>query len=331
MAHDAGLASIVDYRGLQVIAVNMPNDPGVRNVPWQTYQTTVDAIEALSGYDLLALLPDDVERAVESNTQPPIGAITGPAGAIAEGGSVSLSAAGSIDPNGTVVSYAWDFGDGSIDSGVSVTHTYAQDGTFQARLTLTDNDGLTDTATFVVSVTNVAPVVGAVPDATVNVGAAYTAAGTFTDPGADVWTATVNWGDGSAPSSAAVTAGSFSLTHTYATAGLYTVAVSIADDDATTTVLHAVTVTQPAPSLAAALPLIDQLVATGKISRVAGAVLKTEVVAAQRLMARGNNPAAAAVLRTMVAEIDVLVRLRVVSAADVAPLRALLVQQIGAL
>ena len=326
--HDTGLASIVDYRNLQVIAVNMPNDPGVRNVPWQTYLTTVDAIEALSGYDLLALLPDDVEAAVESSTQPPIGAIDGPAGAIAEGGSLTLSAAGSIDPNGTVVSYAWDFGDGATGSGVSVTHTYAQDGAFTARLTVTDNDGLSDTATFAVSVTNVAPVVGTVPDATVNVGAAYTAAGAFTDPGADVWTATVDWGDGSAPSSAAVTAGSFSLTHTYATAGLYTVAVSIADDDATTTVLHAVTVTQPAPGLAAALPLIDQLVATGKIGRAAGAVLKAEVVAAQRLVDRGNNRAAVVVLRTMVAEIDILLRLRVVSAADVAPLRALLVQQI---
>src|SRR5262245_55864887 len=61
MAHDAGLANIHDYRDLQVIAVNMPNTPGIRNVPWQTYQTTVDAIETLTGYDLLALLPDAVE------------------------------------------------------------------------------------------------------------------------------------------------------------------------------------------------------------------------------------------------------------------------------
>ena len=38
----------------QVIAVIMPNEPGVRNVDWHTYKTTVDAVEALSGYDLLA-------------------------------------------------------------------------------------------------------------------------------------------------------------------------------------------------------------------------------------------------------------------------------------
>ena len=80
MPHDQGLANVRDYRDVEVIAVNMPNDPGVRNVDWNTYRTTVDAVETLTGYDLLALLPDEVEAAVESNTQPPLGAITGPAG-----------------------------------------------------------------------------------------------------------------------------------------------------------------------------------------------------------------------------------------------------------
>src|SRR5678816_700609 len=75
MAHDAGLADVHDYRDVQVIAVNMPNDPGVRNIPWQTYQTTVDAIEALTGYDLLALLPDDVEASVEAAIKPPLAAV----------------------------------------------------------------------------------------------------------------------------------------------------------------------------------------------------------------------------------------------------------------
>ena len=118
MPHDQGLADVHDYRDLEVIAVNMPNEPGVRNVDWNTYRTTVDAIEALTGYDLLALLPDEVEAAVESNTQPPLAAIAGPAGAIAEGDSATFDASGSLDPNGTIASYAWDFGDGSTGSGV---------------------------------------------------------------------------------------------------------------------------------------------------------------------------------------------------------------------
>lgn len=328
---DTGLADIRDYRDLQVIAVNMPNVPGIRNEPWQNYLTTVDAIEAASGYDLLALLPDDVENAVESNTQPPIGAINGPAGTLLEGDSATFDASGSLDPNGTIVSYAWDFGDGATGSGATVTHTFTQDGTFQVRLTVTDNDGLTDTAVFTLTVANVAPAIGAIPEGNVNVGAVYTVTGSFTDPGADAWTATVDWGDGSAPSVVALTGRSFSLSHTYATADLYSVTVSIADDDGSASSTHSVTVAQPAPSLTQALALVDQLVSSGKLKRALGVVLKAEIVTAQRLLERGNRQGAIVVLKATVVSIDLLVKLRQVNAADIAPLRALLVQTINSL
>jgi DNA/RNA endonuclease G (NUC1) len=329
LPHDQGLANIVDYRDLEVIAVNMPNEPGVRNVDWNTYRTTVDEIETLTGYDLLALLPDEVEAAVESNTQPPLATIEGPAAAIAEGDSATFTAAGSLDPNGTIASYAWDFGDGSTGAGASVTHTFAQDGAFTVRLTITDNDGLTDSATFTVNVTNVAPVIGAVPDGSLNAGATYLVAGAFTDPGADTWTATVNWGDGSAPEIVPLSGRSFSLTHIYTAGGTYTVNIDIADDDGSATSTHTVTVIQSAPGLAAALPLIDRLVAMGKMPRAVGFVLKAEVIAAQVLIGRGNEPAAIRVLQTAVQQIDLLVRCRVVKAADVAPLRQILVQTIA--
>jgi DNA/RNA endonuclease G (NUC1) len=331
MAHDTGLADVHDYRDLQVIAVNMPNEPGVRNVPWQTYQTTVDAIETLTGYDLLALLPDDVEAAVESATQPPIPAISGPAGTISEGDSATFSASGSVDPNGLVVGYAWDFGDGATGSGVSVTHTFAQDGAFTVHLTVTDNDGLTGSKTFVVNVRNVAPIVGAVANGTANAGATYVATGSFVDPGADTWTATVNWGDSSAPQVVPLSGRSFSLSHVYTAGGTYTVRIDIADDDTSTSATHTVTVAQPLPGLAAALPLIDQLVASGKMTRAVGLVFKGEILAAQALIGRGNKPAATALLGATVAEIDLLVRLRVLKATDVAPLRSLLLQAIGSL
>jgi DNA/RNA endonuclease G (NUC1) len=325
LPRDHGLADIHDYRDVEAIAVLMPNEPGVRNVPWQTYETTIDNIEAQSGYDLLALLPDKVEAAVESNTQPPLATASGPTAAIAEGGEASFSAAGSIDPNGSIVSYAWDFGDGSAGSGATVTHVYAQDGVYTARVVVTDNDGLTDTATVTVTVTNVAPVVGTVPDATVNMGSAYTVAATFTDPGADTWTATVDWGDGTTPGTVTTTTRSFSLTHTYAAANLYTVTVTVADDDTSASGTHSVTVAQAAPALADALKLIDKLVADRKISRGLGAVLKAEVDAAQKLIAKGNNRGAKSILHCVIGELDFLVRLRVVKAADVAPLRALLI------
>jgi len=330
LPRDQGLSSIHDYRDLEVIAVNMPNEPGVRNVDWHTYITTVDAVEALSGYDLLALLPDDIEAAVESSTQPPIAAIGGPA-TLNEGDTATYSAAASVDPNGSIASYLWDFGDGATGAGVSITHTFAQDGPHVVSLMITDNDGLTDTATFTVQVANVAPSVGTLPDASLNAGGAYTAAGSFADPGADSWTATVDWGDGSGPAQAALSGHDFSLVHVYGTAGVYTVTVTIADDDTSGSVTNTVTVNAVTPVLAPAIALVDQLVASRKISRDVGNVLKAELAAAQQLINRGKNAAASLLLKATVIELDLLVRLRVVSAADVAPLRSLLTQVIGTL
>lgn len=328
MPRDHGLADVRDYRDVEVIAVVMPNEPGIRNNDWNQYRTTVDAVEELSGYDLLALLEDDVEAAVESNTQPPIAAVSGPAGAVNEGDPVSLSAGGSVDPNGTVVSYAWEFGDGATASGISVTHTFTQDGTYTVRLTTTDNDGLVDTATFTVTVNNVAPGVGTVANGSLNVGATYTVSGTFTDPGADNWTATVIWGDGSAPEVVPLSGRSFTLTHIYTAAGSYPVSISIADDDIAAATNHTVTVNQPSAGLASALPLIDQLVTSGKISRPIGTLLKAQVIAAQIMIGRDNEGGAIVVLRSMVVQIDLLVRCRKVKVADVAPLRNLLLRTI---
>jgi len=60
---------------------------------------------------------------------------------------VTFDASASNDPDGTIVSYAWDFGDTSIGSGETTTHSYASDDTYAVTLTVTDDDGLTDTAT----------------------------------------------------------------------------------------------------------------------------------------------------------------------------------------
>jgi cytochrome c len=56
---------------------------------------------------------------------------------------VQFSAAGSRDPEGTQLSYAWDFdGDGTTDAtGPEVSHTYTEPGTFLAALTVTTQDG----------------------------------------------------------------------------------------------------------------------------------------------------------------------------------------------
>jgi DNA/RNA endonuclease G (NUC1) len=71
MPRDRGFADVRSASDLvEVIAVDMPNRPQdaplLANRPWQDFRVSVDSLEALTGYDLLALLPDDVEAAVEA-------------------------------------------------------------------------------------------------------------------------------------------------------------------------------------------------------------------------------------------------------------------------
>src|SRR5262249_21345332 len=59
---------------------------------------------------------------------------------------VAFSGSGSSDPDGTITSYAWNFGDGTTGTGATTNHTYSAAGTFTAVLTVTDNGNATSTA-----------------------------------------------------------------------------------------------------------------------------------------------------------------------------------------
>jgi PKD repeat protein len=77
--------------------------------------------------------------------------------------------AGSSDPDGSIASYAWTFGDGQSSTATNPSHTYASAGTYNVSLKVTDDKGATNTATKSVSVTNPAAsgisFVGSVADA----------------------------------------------------------------------------------------------------------------------------------------------------------------------
>ena len=156
---------------------------------------------------------------------------------VAEGGTVTVSATGS-DPEGGTLTYAWDLdNNGTFETpGQSATFSAAGlDGpsTHSIAVQVTDEGGLSAVSGATVNVTNVAATVsasfaaGAVScganNATLNV--------SFTDPGPDTFTASVDWGDGSAPESLGTVSSPFSATHTYAAAGDYQATVTVTDDD----------------------------------------------------------------------------------------------------
>jgi probable HAF family extracellular repeat protein len=68
------------------------------------------------------------------------------------GSRISLDASASSDSDGGTLTYAWDFGDGSMGTGVRNTHHYAQPGAYVVHLSVTDPLGATGTATTTTSV-----------------------------------------------------------------------------------------------------------------------------------------------------------------------------------
>ena len=66
---------------------------------------------------------------------------------------VNFNSAGSADPDGSILSYTWTFGDGATGSGATASHTYQNPGNYTAVLTVTDNQGATGTASVGFTVT----------------------------------------------------------------------------------------------------------------------------------------------------------------------------------
>ena len=84
--------------------------------------------------------------------KPPVAALSLTSGSILPGGSVSASAAGSSDPDGTIASTIISFGDGSSATAVSASHQYKVAGTYTVRATVTDNMGASSSASSTVVV-----------------------------------------------------------------------------------------------------------------------------------------------------------------------------------
>jgi PKD repeat protein len=71
---------------------------------------------------------------------------------------VTFDASASSSPNGPVVDYAWDFGDGTTAGGVIVSHTYAEKGVYEVTLEVRDSAGKTAERTKSVEALNKAPI-----------------------------------------------------------------------------------------------------------------------------------------------------------------------------
>lgn len=108
------------------------------------HTVTLTAIDSfgLTGTDSISLTVEP-----SSVNLPPVARLTGPAQGFV-GEPVAFDGSGSSDPDGSLVDYHFDFGDGSSSDGAAtaVNHIFAAVQTFTVVLTVTDNEGATDTA-----------------------------------------------------------------------------------------------------------------------------------------------------------------------------------------
>ncbi len=156
----------------------------------------------------------------------------------------TFDASASTDSDGTIVSYSWNFGDGTpVATGATVQHTFATTNSYSVTLTVTDNGGAATPLTTAVAVVDLPPT------------AAFTGSCSFlactfdgsssSDPDNGISTYTWSFGD--------TTSGvDMTPTHTYAVANSYTVTLTVDDGaGATSTVSQVFATTVPSSSLVA--------------------------------------------------------------------------------
>lgn len=185
-----------------------------------------DTIAAAAGTGLCAQA--EATHWVKVNA-PPSALLQAPA-LWAPGEAIQLDASGSVDSDGRIVRYDWDFGDGKTGTGITVTHQWQNPGIYVIRLRVEDdsaglsNSTAEETAQIII---NAAPIPMAeypkvaAAGATVDFSAAQSKDldGTITDWAWDMGDGTQKQGK--------------NIKHTYAAPGIYTVSLKVTDDTKT--------------------------------------------------------------------------------------------------
>jgi len=195
------------------------------------------------------LNPDQIGHGYFQNgeviNEPPVAVISAPSSADA-GKLVTFDGSGSSDAvahgqNGLIVSYLWTFGDGNTGTSEIVTHDYTSTGDYSVSLTVTDDDGATDTAIHTIAIFEPPVAVIVAPSSgVVNENVTFDGSGS-SDPDGTIVSYLWKFGDGD-------TSTLIEPTHNYTLTGIYSVRLTVTDDDgATDTATHTVEITVAKP------------------------------------------------------------------------------------
>jgi len=116
---------------------------------WGTYRATLTVID-----------DDGISRSASYDVAvnaPPVASFIAAPSTVYVGATVWFVASGSTDPNGAVVQFDWDFGDGTSARGTEVTHSYSSSGMFSVSLMVVDDGGSRDSVTQSITIFNRPP------------------------------------------------------------------------------------------------------------------------------------------------------------------------------
>ena len=154
---------------------------------------------------------------------------------------------------------------------VTGTHFYADNGPYLVTFKVTDDDGGFDSDGLFVTVANAPPVVSAGDDAFAFEGDPVTVSASFTDAGSgDTHTALVDFGDGTVVAGTIdPLTGLVSASHVYTDDGIFTVTISVTDDDGDTGIdtLSANLNNRPPIAIAASYSINEDNVLEGVLER----------------------------------------------------------------
>ncbi len=172
--------------------------------------------------------------------KPPVASFTATPSPALVGSPVRFNGSGSSDPDGRIVSYSWDFGDSTGATGANVSHTYLTYGTFNATLTVTDNESFTDTTyrNLTVRAPPIATFTAAPNPATVGANVSFDASASEDLDGTIV---AYRWDFGDSTMGTGVI-----TTHPYPAPGTYNVTLNVTDNDGLTGTKYRDLVVQPA-------------------------------------------------------------------------------------
>jgi PKD repeat protein len=170
--------------------------------------------------------------------KPPVASFTVAPSTASPGTSIAFNGSASSDPDGTITGYAWNFGDGTTGSGVTASHSYATAGTYSVSLTVTSNAGLTGSSSTTITIDQPPSANFVATPAATTVGTPIGFNGSAsTDVGGSITGYAWNFGDGT-------TGSGVTASHSYATAGTYSVSLTVTDNAGlTNSIASSVTIT----------------------------------------------------------------------------------------